>query len=224
MATTKRTHRVLIVDDMQKIHDYAARAFRDFQRWNAYSPEEAKILITEEQTRYDARRPFDLLSSDINMPNFPNGLELMRWFHESFPDIPIICHSDDNANATKVPFAKFVEKTYVNDTTFNVDEALLRAAALNALFGKQDFGELVRQAQISGARDTIEDLGLPSPLRCYVKALRETLRSLAALMRHSKLPIREEMMLSDVLALARSGYVDDRAIVEIIRYVRPAFV
>lgn len=206
MATLQK--RVLIVDDHKRIHRYAVYAFRDFQRWHALSPSQARNITARQQKEHDAKKPFDLLSCDINMSEKgrygPVGIGFMIRFHKAFPDIPIICHSDDAFNVRAVSFVRFVMKTNFISEDFNVNEALLRAAALDLVFGEQDFGEQIKRAQALGARTDIDDLAIPAILRGYIKSLKGTAHIL------------------DVLALARSGYIDDATLTEFIRYLDSA--
>lgn len=222
MMTTLQK-RVLIVDDHHRVHDYATRAFRDFQRWHALAPREARAIISAQQREHDARKPFDLLSCDINMSEDgrygPIGMPLMRWFDGRFTEIPIICHSDDVQSARELSFVHFVMKIGFASKEFNASEARLRARALDLLFGKQDFSEQIKMAQGLGIRANIADLEIPMMLRLYVKHLRENLQALCITIRSLKKLAKPEDPLSDVLELAKAGYIDDATLIEFIRYM-----
>ena len=198
--------KILIADDKQRVHEQASRALKDFQLLHAYNPEEAKQIINEQQRVYGSTKPIDLLISDINMPSDdPTGIELMTWFHETFPNIPIICHSDDRRQAEKVPFTIFVEKAYDSDDRFSADEAFLRAAVLDIFSGKHSFDEEIKKARELGLRDSIDDLKLPKILTRYVG--------------YAKKPTPGGYDINAIFVFARAGYIDKKILVEILRYV-----
>ena len=204
---TSGVKRILIVDDRIEVRKYASRAFIDFARWLAPSTEKAAVIVKKAQGSFDIERPFDLLSCDINMPYFENGskkygqigLWFISKFHNDFPDIPIICHSDDQGGAALVPFAHFVEKLYISDQEFNADEALLRACALDILENKMSFEPILRRAQLL---EPCIELSLSSP------------RKLTVFIRTAK----KTQDFSKLFAFARAGYLSEEQLVEILRF------
>ncbi len=110
--------RVLIVEDWRSVRSYLARAFTGFECFFAQDTRHATLLTQHEQRVFSPQRPFDLVSCDIHMPfekrYGPFGILFMRQFHTHFPNVPIICHSDDLSRSRYVSFARFVEKMYVD--------------------------------------------------------------------------------------------------------------
>ncbi len=191
--------KILIADDNPRVHDYASRALKDFELLHARDPEEAKQMISKQK--------IDLLISDINMPSDePTGIEFMHWFHENFPTVPIICHSDDRRQVEKVPFTIFVEKAGEADDKFSADEGFLRAAVLDIFVGKVSFDEEIKKARDLGPRETIDDLKLSKTLARFVN--------------YAKKPTPGGYNINAIFAFARAGYIDKATLVELIRYIR----
>jgi two-component system response regulator YesN len=86
-------HKLLIVDDewfavegIEKGVDWSSLAFTEIHK--AYNTEQAKAIML--------RTAIDIIICDIEMPD-GNGMELMEWVKDRFPDIEAIfltCHAD----------------------------------------------------------------------------------------------------------------------------------
>ena len=205
--------RVLIVDDHAAVRAYASRAFHDFDRRLAEHPAGAQTTIIRLQSDSVLEKPIDLLSCDINMTDpqtgyyGPIGVEFMRWFHQQFPDIPVLCHSDDVGQASMVPFAHFVSKSGLDMDDYPISRARLRAMALDLLdpLGQYDSKNLI-------------DLMI---LRAFRAGPRPNLDGVD----HSSLPslaidlARESGDYSDVFAFYRAGYLSKETLMEVLRYL-----
>ncbi len=201
MGLQKRKLHALIVDDETAVHGYAIKAFRGFDQTHAFSVREARLAFVQQEPE----NRFSIVSCDINMPRGqPDGLELMKWFHALNPELPIICHSDDPVHARQLSFATFVEKCHSEDEVFNADEAFLRAAVLDILFGKQSFWEEIVAAR-NGRPLSQEPVFIPDCLRQFLEAAKTDPRK----------------YLGDVFRFARAGpeYLDRKLLIEVIRQV-----
>jgi two-component system NtrC family sensor kinase len=80
MTTTKKQHRILLVDDEEKITKALGRALRSegYEVVACNDPTRALVLLETER--------FDLVVSDHLMPGM-TGLELTRRIRERFPDV-----------------------------------------------------------------------------------------------------------------------------------------
>lgn len=222
---TKQAKRVLIVDDHAHVRRYARAAFRDFFRWVAPNTERAAVLVRRAQYRFDLETPFDIVCCDINMPygqkSFNRtgriGLCFMSQFHIDFPEIPIICHSDDFAGSQMVPFTHFVEKEPLSAiysiiaardpeqplVRFEANEALLRACALDILEGKISFEHLVAHARERGPCKDISSLSVSTDVMLFI------------------IIAKKYRDFSKLFAFARAGYITDEQLVEILRFCLP---
>ncbi|HEY5728733.1 MAG TPA: response regulator transcription factor [Anaerolineales bacterium] len=74
---------ILIIDDEASLRQTMARILQraDYEVTTAANGEEGLTLVSE--------HPFDLVFSDIRMPDM-SGLELLKIIHAKFPDLPVI--------------------------------------------------------------------------------------------------------------------------------------
>jgi DNA-binding NtrC family response regulator len=80
MAGTK-TQSILIVDDEEIIRDLLAEVLEDYTVSQASDGREAIDILKE--------RKFDLVITDLRMPNVP-GEEVVKYARETYPDIGVI--------------------------------------------------------------------------------------------------------------------------------------
>jgi CheY-like chemotaxis protein len=84
----QRARVILLVED-----DVLVRgALAEYLRGEAYEVLEAHDA-SEAMTALSAGHVVDLVLTDVQMPGPPDGLELVRWLKENFPDIPAIVTS-----------------------------------------------------------------------------------------------------------------------------------
>ena len=81
-----------------------------FRVVEAASPKEARAVL-------DSGAKIDLVLSDIHMPGRDDGIELLRWIGETFPELPIVAASGvpsslEMARSAAPSIIETVEKPY----------------------------------------------------------------------------------------------------------------
>jgi DNA-binding response OmpR family regulator len=101
---------ILLVED-----DVLVRgALAEYLRGENYEVLEAHEA-NEAMTVLNAEHVVDLVLTDVQMPGPPDGLELVRWLKEHFPDIPAIVTSGGTSRSnigTVVPPMQILMKPY----------------------------------------------------------------------------------------------------------------
>ena len=139
---TERRYRILFVDDVRAILLGLERLLRQNRdQWDmsfANSPEQALEML--------AAQPFDIIVSDVVMPNM-NGVELLEIVKEKYPGMIrfiLSGHADhhiliQSVGATHQFMSKPCERSILTD-------AISRALALRDLFRNEDLLAIVKDA------------------------------------------------------------------------------
>ena len=199
-------YRILIVEDSPIVRSYALKALKGFSSVHAWNPEQARQAVFDQERKFGTKNPFHLISCDVNMPHRGRtdtqrlGVELMKWLHKRYPNIPIICHSDDVQGAKQVPFAHFQRKKYVGNEEFNLDQALLHGKALELLEGKKSFDHVLYIARRMKPIADIEVLKIPRKLAVSVRTAKRT------------------QDFTDLYQITQSGYYGETKLRDILRF------
>ena len=64
----------------------------------------------------EAEGPVNLVFSDVRMPGKMDGFGLADWFHNHYPEVPVLLTSGYNGGrnlaAASIPGLRFIEKPY----------------------------------------------------------------------------------------------------------------